>query len=189
LEQVCQIQENVRIKSGVWSESGVFYYSTLNHFKYALLSGDSGIIRTMDQTVYLSRVKSSTMHCIDRQGNVRVVNFDPTECHFKMALVNRNYNQVFEIIQTSNLVGQSVIGYLQKKGYPEIALQFVQDPKTRFELALQCGDVAIGLEMAKVIDKEQFWLKLGREALQQGNQEVAKSNPDCRTSIPKNKRL
>lgn len=39
LEQIGQIHETIRIKSGVWDESGVFLYCTLNHIKYALPQG------------------------------------------------------------------------------------------------------------------------------------------------------
>ena len=50
------------------------------------------------------------------------------------------------MVRTAKLVGQSIIAYLQKKGYPEVALHFVKDEKTRFGLALECGniDVSIG---------------------------------------------
>jgi coatomer protein complex subunit alpha (xenin) len=69
-------------------------------------------------------------------------------------------------------MGQSIIAYLQKKGYPEIALQFVKDPKTRFDLAIESGNIDAALEMAKAIDMEQYWNKLGMEALRQGNHNV-----------------
>uniref|UniRef100_A0A674HAY1 Coatomer subunit alpha n=1 Tax=Taeniopygia guttata TaxID=59729 RepID=A0A674HAY1_TAEGU len=39
LESLCQIHENVRVKSGAWDESGVFIYTTSNHIKYAVTSG------------------------------------------------------------------------------------------------------------------------------------------------------
>jgi len=45
---------------------------------------------------------------------------DPTEYRFKLALIKHNYDEVLRIIQTSNLVGQSIIAYLQKKGFPEV---------------------------------------------------------------------
>ena len=47
---------------------------------------------------------------------------DPTEYRFKLALIKHNYDEVLRIIQTSNLVGQSIIAYLQKKGFPEVRL-------------------------------------------------------------------
>jgi len=70
------------------------------------------------------------------------------------------------------LVGQSIISYLQKKGYPEIALQFVQDPQTRFELAIECGNLDVAVEMAKQLDRPQLWQRLSNEALAHGNHTV-----------------
>ena len=45
------------------------------------------------------------------------------------------------MVRNAKLVGQSIIAYLQKKGYPEVALHFVKDEKTRFGLALECGNI------------------------------------------------
>lgn len=169
LEQSCQIHETIKIKSGAWDESGIFLYTTLNHIKYALPQGDNGIIRTLDQPVYVSRVRGNQVYCLDREAKVRVITIDPTEYKFKLALCSQNYDTVMHIIQTSNLVGQSIIAYLQKKGYPQVALQFVKDPTTRFELALECGNIETATEVAKVLDTPGCWERLGREALLQGN--------------------
>lgn len=76
------------------------------------------------------------------------------------------------MIKTSSLVGQSIISYLQKKGYPEIALQFVQDPQTRFELAIECGNLDVAVEMAKQLDRPKLWMRLGTEALAHGNHQI-----------------
>ena len=40
--------------------------------------------------------------------------------------------EVLHMVRNAKLVGQSIIAYLQKKGYPEVALHFVKDEKTRF---------------------------------------------------------
>ncbi|KAI9302093.1 coatomer protein alpha subunit [Cunninghamella echinulata] len=172
LKQICQIHETIRIKSGTWDDSGVFIYCTLNHIKYALSQGDNGIIRTLDQPVYLTRVKGKTLYILDRDGKARSILIDPTEYRFKLALIKRQYEEVLHIIRNSNLVGQSIIAYLQKKGYPEIALHFVRDEKTRFELALECGNLDIALETAKSLDKAECWGKLSAEALRQGNYKI-----------------
>lgn len=139
---MCLIHETIKVKSGAWDESGVFLYSTLNHIKYALPQGyilqrllgfnfrvsnakpisDNGIIRTVEQPVYLTKVKGKNVACLDRDGKVRAIAIDPTEYRFKLALVRKNYNEVLHLIRTSNLVGQSIIAYLQKKGYPEVRL-------------------------------------------------------------------
>lgn len=172
LEQVSSLHETIRIKSATWDDAGVLLYSTLNHIKYTLLNGDNGIIRTLEETVYLTRVKAKSLYCLDRQSKPRVLTIDPTEYRFKLALIKRNYDEMLQIIKTSNLVGQSIISYLQKKGYPEIALQFVQDPQTRFELAIECGNLEVAVEMAKEIDRPKLWTRLGTEALNQGNHQV-----------------
>ena len=172
LEQVSSLHETIRIKSAAWDDSGVLLYSTLNHVKYSLLNGDTGIIRTLDQTVYLVKVKGRSVYCLDRNARPRTLEIDPTEYRFKLALVKRNYDEMLQIIKTSSLVGQSIISYLQKKGYPEIALQFVQDPQTRFELALECGNLDVAIEMARELDRPQLWTRLGSEALAHGNHQT-----------------
>lgn len=172
LELVTSMHETIRIKSAAWDESGVLLYSTLNHIKYTLLNGDNGIIKTLENTLYITKVAQTTVYCLNRSGEVETVVIDPTEYRFKRSLVNRNFNEVLRIIKNSNLVGQNIIAYLQKKGYPEVALQFVQDPETRFDLALECGDLAIAETEANKLKDKVIWEKLGHEALSQGNVEV-----------------
>ncbi|TQE12039.1 hypothetical protein C1H46_002433 [Malus baccata] len=48
----CTLHETIRVKNGAWDDNGVFIYTTLNHIKYCLPNGDSGIIRTLDVPVY-----------------------------------------------------------------------------------------------------------------------------------------
>lgn len=86
--------------------------------------------------------------------------------------MRHNYDEVLHIIRTSNLVGQSIIAYLQKKGYPEIALHFVQDKSTRFDLAIECGNLEVALETAQAVGRDEFWTRLGQQALKQGNYKV-----------------
>ncbi|KAJ5124297.1 uncharacterized protein N7515_008122 [Penicillium bovifimosum] len=172
LDQVSTLHETIRIKSATWDDAGVLLYSTLNHVKYSLLNGDNGIIRTLDQTVYLVRVKGRSVYALDRNAQPRILEIDPTEYRFKLALVKRNYDEMLQIIKTSSLVGQSIISYLQKKGYPEIALQFVQDPQTRFDLALECGNLEVANEMARELDRPKTWSRLGTEALAHGNHQT-----------------
>jgi coatomer protein complex subunit alpha (xenin) len=112
------------------------------------------------------------VYCLDRTAKPKTLEIDPTEYRFKLALVKRNYDEMLQIIKTSSLVGQSIISYLQKKGYPEIALQFVQDPQTRFELAIECGNLDVAIEMAKELDRPKLWNRLGAEALGHGNHQT-----------------
>ena len=120
-------------------------------------------------------MNGNTVYTLDRDSKPREISIDPTEFKFKLALIERRYDQVLNIIRNSNLVGQSVIAYLQKKGYPEIALHFVRDNPTRFDLALECGNLNIALETAQAIDKEPYWNKLANESLRLGNHQVAET--------------
>ncbi|KAK0307450.1 hypothetical protein LTR01_005450 [Friedmanniomyces endolithicus] len=172
LEQVSTLHETIRIKSATWDDAGVLLYSTLNHIKYTLMNGDNGIVRTLEHTVYLVRVKGRSVYCLDRAAKPKVLTIDPTEYRFKLALVKRHYDEMLNIIKNSSLVGQSIIAYLQKKGYPEIALQFVQDPQTRFELAIECGNLDVAVEMAKQLDRQKLWQRLSTEALAHGNHQI-----------------
>ncbi|XP_032833195.1 coatomer subunit alpha [Petromyzon marinus] len=172
LESLCSVHENIRVKSGAWDESGVFIYTTSNHIKYTLTNGDHGIIRTLDLPIYVTRVRGTSVYCLDRDSRPRVLTIDPTEFRFKLALVNRKYDEVLHMVRNAKLVGQSIIAYLQKKGYPEVALHFVKDEKTRFALALECGNIEIALEAAKALDDKGCWEKLGEVALLQGNHQM-----------------
>jgi coatomer protein complex subunit alpha (xenin) len=100
------------------------------------------------------------------------MNIDSTEYKFKLALINRKYDEVLHMVRNSVLIGQSIISYLQKKGYPEVALHFVKDEKTRFGLALESGNIEIALESARALDDKQCWEKLAEEALMQGNHQI-----------------
>ena len=172
LEVQSTITETVRIKSGVWGDQGIFIYTTLNHIKYCLANGDEGIIRTLDVPVYLTALIGDALHCLDRDGKLRTIAVDLTECHFKIALSKKKYGEVMRMVKHSRLCGRAIISYLTKKGYPEVALHFVDDEKTRFDLALSCGNLEVALNSAYELDNKDCWKQLGAEALRQGNIQV-----------------
>ncbi|KAB2621227.1 coatomer subunit alpha-1-like [Pyrus ussuriensis x Pyrus communis] len=62
-----------------------------------------------------------------------------------------------------------MIAYLQQKGFPEVALHFVKDERTRFNLALESGNIQVAVASATTIDEKDYWYRLGVEALRQGN--------------------
>ena len=82
------------------------------------------------------------------------------------------YEEVLQMVRSSRLVGQSIIAYLRKNGYAEVALQFVKDDKTRFNLAVESGSIEIGLESAKKIDEPGCWHRLTQIALRQGKHQT-----------------
>ena len=188
LEQLCSISDTVRIKSGAWdvspsggTSSQLFIYTTLHHVKYCLPSGDTGTIRTLDNPLYAQRVVKDQLFCLDREARARVLSIDTTEARFKLALATKRYGQVMKMVRHSRLCGRAIVAYLQSKGFPEVALHFVREPRTRFRLALACGNIEAAMECAFTLEQaagegkeasREVWGQLGSEALRQGNHQV-----------------
>jgi len=173
LEQVAASNESVRVKGGCWdSNKPIFIYNTSNHVKYLISNNDKGILRGLDVSIYPLRLVSNTaMQCLDREGKLRTIEIDITEALFKFALEKKDYHEVMRMVKHSRLCGQSIIGYLQDKGYPEVALHFVQNNKSKFKLALACGNIQVAMHVANELG-DDAWRQLGVEALRQGNHEV-----------------
>ncbi|XP_059647627.1 coatomer subunit alpha-1-like [Cornus florida] len=165
----CTLHETIRVKSGAWDDNGIFIYTTLNHIKYCLPNGDNGIVRTLDVPIYITKVLGNKIFCLDRDGKNQVIVIDATEYIFKLSLMKKKYDHVMSMIRSSQLCGQAMIAYLQQKGFPEVALHFVKDERTRFNLALESGNIQIAVASAKEIDEKDHWYRLGVEALRQGN--------------------
>lgn len=91
---------------------------------------------------------------------------------FKLCLHKREFERVVRIIKQSKLSGHAIIAYLQKQGFPQVALHFVSDEQTRFNLAVECGNIDVALQAAYSLDSKENWQKLGAEALKQGNHQV-----------------
>ena len=174
LAQLCVVQEPVSVKGGAWDDCGVFVYTTLSHVKYLLPSGDGGIIRTLEEAVYVLAVRNGVLHCLDRKSVPRRLRIDSTEYRFKMALEKQRFGDVLRIIRSPNstLCGSAIIAYLQKKGFAEVALHFVQDNRVKFDLALECGNIEIALEAATALNESDAWRRLGAAALRQGVHQV-----------------
>lgn len=141
-------------------------------YKIVKFSSDHGIIRTLDLPIYITRVKGNNVFCLDREYKPRTFTIDPTEFKFKLALIHHKYEEVLYMVKNAKLVGQAIISYLQRKGYPEVALHFVKDDKTRFTLALECGNIEIALEAAKALNDKACWDQLADAALMHGNHQV-----------------
>ncbi|XP_051149991.1 coatomer subunit alpha-1-like [Andrographis paniculata] len=165
----CTLHETIRVKSGAWDDNGVFIYTTLTHIKYCLPNGDCGIIKTLDAPLYLSKIYGNTIFSLDRDGKNCPMIVNSTEYIFKLSLLRKRYDQVMGMIKNSELCGQAMISYLQQKGFPQVALYFVKDERTHFNLALESGNIEKALEAAKKIDEKDYWYRLGVEALRQGN--------------------
>ncbi len=175
LEQKCTVSEMVRIKSGAWEGSGgsrIFVYCTLNHIKYIVSNGDKGIIRTLDVPLYIVRTSGMHLFCLDREVRARILDIDIGEAKFKLALEDRRFGEVMHMVRHSRLCGQAIVSHLRKKNFPEVALHFVTDAKSKFRTALACSNIKVALQMAEDIPDEEIWAELAHEAMRQGNHQV-----------------
>jgi coatomer protein complex subunit alpha (xenin) len=68
------------VQSAAWNEANVLIYTTLNHIKYCLPNGDSGIIRTLEVPVYITKVAGDIIHCLDRDGKNRQIKASEVRC-------------------------------------------------------------------------------------------------------------
>jgi len=172
LQQKCSLAHNTKVKSGNWDDSGVFVYSSDRQLFYLLTNGDNGTIKTLENPIYISHLSGSDLHYFTRDGQLKSDPLETTEYRFKQALATYQYNEVMRILSSGKLCGFSIISYLQRKGFPELALHFVQDPKTRFNLAVEAGNIDVAIESAMTLEDNDCYERLAEVALRQGNVRV-----------------
>lgn len=65
-----------------------------------------------------------------------------------------------------------MISYLFKKNYSSLALTLVEDPKAKFSLAIDSGNLEAAFKTCMEFKDKESFVRLGEEALRQGNQQV-----------------
>ena len=194
LNKIGSVTEAVRVKSAAWSSEGVLVYSTATHIKYVVLqhgsgddapganasspapravSVDSGVLRSIDAVVYVVSVLDSSLFVLDRSARLRTLRIDLSEPRFKLALAAGRFTEVLAIIESGKLSGAAVVTWLRRQGFPEVALAFADDAKTKFDLAVECGDLDVAAQAASDLDEPEAWGQLAHAALLQGNVEIA----------------
>merc|ERR1719281_2299412 len=152
LERLHTVHETTRIKSGAWDENGVFIYATQSHVNYMIpKTGDSATIHSIEQPIYITRAHKNHYTYLDRSNQAYRKKFDPTEFLFKIALYEKRFADVKTYLKSARLCGNAIIGYLKRHGHPEVALHFVEDPATRFNLALEYGHLDEAIPAAKTL--------------------------------------
>lgn len=168
LKQLGAVTEKRRVKDCIWDERGAVLYSTLSQIKYLLPSGESGVVRSLEEPVYLICLRGSVLHVFNRESALQKLEIDATEYLFKLSLENHRYHDAIRIIRSNKVDSQAIIGYLQRNGFEDIALYFVTEPRAKFNLALRCGKLEIAEECARELNEPAIWTLLADEALRQG---------------------
>ncbi|KAH9577243.1 Coatomer [Trypanosoma melophagium] len=165
------MESTARMKSAVFDEQrNILYYTTVNHLKYCnLRTGECSTIQTMKNPAYLVRAIGDTIWAITREGKVMMKELDNLELNFKLKLQQQAYREVIKIIHRKQLKGQALVGYLHKHGHSEIALHFVNEPFTRFNLAVECGALDIAKSTALELNQPAVWRRLAEAATKYGD--------------------
>ncbi|KJP88931.1 hypothetical protein AK88_01425 [Plasmodium fragile] len=193
LVHLCTVHEYIRVKSGVWDEENknVFIYNTLSHLKYILINGEKGLIKCLEEPVYLFKIYNNRLFYITRKQEVISEPLNDTEYLFKLSLANNDEQSAYHYLDTrykGNMCpngsymeeekkklyfSYNLIGYIKKKGFANLAVQMVNNNHTLFNLSIQLGHINNALKAAKKINKKHIWNLLSVHALLVGNYDIA----------------
>jgi coatomer protein complex subunit alpha (xenin) len=133
-----KMRENSSIKSACFDENSVLFYTTHFHIKYFLADkGLSGIIKSIKTTNYLMMVHSSKLFYSDSLQQLKSEDFNYIDCKFNVALQNKNYDEIVNILRKKNIFGKKLVENIQNAGFPDLSLNYVSDIKQKFQLALE----------------------------------------------------
>lgn len=108
--------------------------------------------------MFIYRVEQQKIWIIDRDSqSVHTQSLNCTDYLFKLALHAKQFDQVALLIRQGRLCGNTVVSYLRKEGFPEVALQFVSDMKTRFNLSIEDGNLDEATTAALALD-DRVWI-------------------------------
>ena len=181
--EVARVEESEKVKSGFFDrEQGVFLYSTPAHLKYCLLNPQAssppkgvatGLLRTVSEVCYLTHREGASLSYLGRDGQPGAVNVSVAELMAKVALRRGDVGAVAELLRTGSVRGLALTDYLRETGHSELALQFEQDPRKKFNLALESGNLGVALSVAKQLKEKSCFQALASKALLLGQLQVA----------------
>ena len=131
LKQLCVISEKMSIKNCVWDEHGVLLYATLSQIKYCLPSGEKGIVRSLDEPVYIAAYRKGAVFAFTRDA-VPVIYDEDQEFEIGKAVLLRDGRDValiangdtvrYEYDDNGNLASAVLNGYPSYSAFAFIPL-------------------------------------------------------------------
>lgn len=143
MDLLTKVKEHSTINSVAFDENNVLFYTTHFHLKYCLQDGLSGIVKSMEIPHYVMMVNNGTFFLSDAQQNIKTENLNYTQIRFKLSLFNKNYEDIVQILRSGAIQGRKAIEDIKNAGFPDLSLKFVNDPKQKFNLALQSGKLPV----------------------------------------------
>ncbi|KAK1937599.1 WD domain, G-beta repeat domain containing protein [Babesia divergens] len=173
LKKLASKQMQGKIKTAMWYDNTALFFATSDRMHYIMVNGDSGVLRSLDEPIYMIRIRDNFLYYMQRNHRCYRMSIISDEFSFKMALYQNNMATATRLIESGKIRGNTMVAYLVEKGYPLLARMIITDIRMRFDIALSFGNITEALEDAQALDKSDAWKNLGDAALDQGNCEIA----------------
>ncbi|CAD8090002.1 unnamed protein product [Paramecium sonneborni] len=171
LQKLIDVQEQINIKSFIWINNFIIY-TTKSQIKYLLLNGDTGVLKSTENILYLVKGEEQQQNklklsAIDNTSKYYSEILDISEPLFKIAIMNKDLNSIHKFIEQNQ--NEAILSYLYQKKLASVALKLVKDKHAKFSLSLDSGNLEFAYKAAVEIKDSQLFEQLRTEALRQGN--------------------
>ncbi|AFZ79038.1 coatomer subunit alpha, putative [Theileria equi strain WA] len=173
LKRIAIVESYSKIKSAAWDENTSVIFSTSTQLHYLLVNGNTGIIQSVPNPIYLLRIANKIMYIMGRNHRCYRLKIQSNDYAFKCAVYSNNLDVANKLIDSMQLSGKFIISYLIDNGHASMARKIIKDNKSRFEIALKFGILDDAVEDAQALDTPETWKQLGDAALSQGNCSIA----------------
>lgn len=113
--------------------------------------------------------KQSRIYCADKSVNLISYSLDLSIINYQTAILRGDLDAAAQILPKIPMDQKNRIAqFLEKQGYPEMALQIATDSDLKFELALQLNKLSTAYGLAKEANSEEKWKLLGDIGLKNG---------------------
>lgn len=172
LTKYVNIMQPYKVRSCIWYKDIILFCNAF-HLYYMLPNGDHGIITSLDEPVKLCSVREEGITVINRLSAIAELKIDLCEFLFKYKLSEGKIEEATGILSKFKMFSESIIDYIQKKGYPQLALSLVKDLDKKFSLCIEAGDLEQALKIAQKMNKKEIWSKLYDIAMLRGRFSIA----------------
>ena len=174
MDETISHSEASKLKSGLWTDE-IFIYSTRQHIKYLIPNGDNGIMKSTNSILYLCGFHNGKLIALSTELSFFRLDIEMRECKFKEALYHNDIPAAINLLKGAKLCSVTIFDFLESKGHPEIALQFVTEPHQKFRLAIKSGNLDVAVEAAHELNDPAIWEEIANAAMEQGRFKVAEA--------------
>lgn len=167
---------NEIVRTGVWVGDCFIYTNSVNRINY-YVGGEIVTISHLDRTMYLLGYipKDNRLYLGDKELNVVSFSLQLSVLEYQTAVMRRDFERADLVLPTIPKEHRTrVAHFLEKQGFKTQALQVSNDQEHRFDLAIQTGNLDVGLELAREADNPQKWSQLADAASRKNDLRLVK---------------